>query len=321
MDLDLSKLPWIDEEAIAAQYKSLFHYTKVERLERILRSQTVFGTHYQHTNDANELRALANPFVGIVQREGLALAKARREQGVFSQALDDFALSYFVTTDARVFHDAMANALPAPIYLTCFARHSLANHHQNGLLTLWRFYGGDGEGVALGFDTRKLIGATNRILDSGSFSAAYLDTVSYGEPDGILQQRLAQAPGLSEMFLEYLDSVFLKKSQDVSSRQRELFEFIVLASCSKHPDFIDEREVRLVALSAIDVDPSGRATSRTGDDRHVEFPIIDALDSIMIGPSPDQTRIEERVRCALADAGRSDVRVIRSRTPFVFTRN
>lgn len=321
MDVDLTILPWVDEEAIAAQHRVLFHYTTVDRLEKILASQTVFGTHYQSTNDASELQTLANPFVSAVHRQGVALAKARRNEGVFSQHLDDFMLSYLVAMDARVFHDAMAHSLPAPVYLTCFARHSSLNHHDNGLLTLWRFYGGEGEGVALGFDTRKLIAATHNILASGPFSAAYIDAVSYGEQDGILSTRLAQAPGLQEMFLEHLNRLFSCVPIDVSSRQKELLQYIVLASCSKHPDFADEREVRLISLSSVDLDAAGEPVARTSGAKHVGLPIVDALESVMIGPSPDQGVTERRARTALNQAGRSDVRVVRSRTPFVFTRH
>jgi len=318
---DEIQLPWVDEDAIAASNPTLFHYTKVDRFEKILETGLVFGTHYRHTNDATELRAAANPFVEMVRAEGLALAKQRRAEGVFNREMDDFALAYHVAGDAKSFHNAMLQAMPTPVFLTCFARHSRPNHHANGLLTLWRFYGGEGEGVAMGFNTRTLIARTGEIRDALALNSLHLDTVGYGDEDGIVRARLSQAPGLASMFLEYLDSTLVSRPVELGQRRDELYQFIVLASGSKHADFVDEREVRLIAIPSMKPDPQKRPRPETKGGKHIELPFTDALEKVLIGPSPIQDEIESRVRGALDKAGRGDISVLRSRTPFVFTRN
>jgi len=151
----------------------------------------------------------------------------------------------------------MVRALPTPFHLTCFSKHVSPQNDANGLLTLWRFYGGDGEGVALGFNTRKLVAATSSIQQSYALSALYLDDVRYGADDG-LRARLAEAPGLVEMFLEFIENVIHGRELDFRTRGQEMIQFIVLAACAKHADFVDEREIRLVATPSFPGHEKGR---------------------------------------------------------------
>jgi hypothetical protein len=248
----------------------------------------------------------------------MVLAKRLRARGAFANAPSNQRLEQIIPADAMNFHDAMVRALPLPFHLTCFSKHVSEQNDANGLLTLWRFYGGEGKGIALGFNTRKLVEASFQVQKSHSVAAIYLDEVRYGADDQILQSRLADAPGLVEMFLEFMENLITGRKLEFGTRQLEMFQFTVLAACAKHPDFVDEREIRLVTTPAFKGYEHGRQSAVTADARFMLLPYLQALERIVVGPSTDQVGLEAIVRAALARTGFAHVRVDRSKTPFRF---
>ena len=248
----------------------------------------------------------------------MALAKRLRANGAFKRAPSNAALERIIPEDARSFYNAMVRSLPLPFFLTCFSKHTAAHHNLNGLLTLWRFYGGDGEGIALGVNTRKLVDATGSLLRTHSLAAVYVDEVRYGIDDEVLRGRVSDASGLIEMFLEFVDNLISKRELDFGNRGLEMHQFTVLAASAKHPDFVDEREIRLVATPAFKGYENGRRSAKTCDERFLLLPYLDALDSVIVGPSRDQAALVDAVGSALRRANLGSVQVIRSDTPFRF---
>jgi hypothetical protein len=315
---EVGRLPWINEDEIVAKFPTIFHYTRAKHLEPILASRGLHATHFAHTNDAEEFHGVREMFPALAAEPAIALAKRLRAKGAFKRAPSNAALAEIIPEDARNFHDAMVRALPLPFYLTCFSKHTAPHHNVNGLLTLWRFYGGDGEGVALGFDTRRLVGATETLLRTHALTAIYLDEVRYGIDDEVLRARMSDATGLLEMFLEFVDNLISGRQLDFGKRGLEMRQFTVLAASAKHPDFMDEREIRLVATPAFEGHEDGRESARTSDERFILLPYLDALESVIVGPSRDQAGLAERIGATLERAGYADVEVVRSKTPFRF---
>lgn len=316
--MDDARLPWIDEKQLAKSIPQLFHYTRATNLGSILKSGGLFATSYEHTNDAAELRALRAPFVDVVREAALRLVLECRDAGAFKVQMSDADAQSIVCTDAGTFHDTTIRALPSPPHITCFSFHDRPHHAESGLLSLWRFYGGDGEGVALGFDTAKLADLTEDILRSWALDFIYLDQVLYGIEDPTLQTRLKDASGLPLMYLDFLRHVIEDRvlEYEAKDRQHELRQLIVLACSAKHPDFTDEREVRLVLSSSLKGYERGRQRMTQIAGKHVLVPLLDALTHVIVGPSRDQERLTKQVRTELNDAGFAHIQMSVSKTPF-----
>lgn len=315
---EVGRLPWINEDEIVAKYPTIFHYTKVENLEPILRSGGLYATHFAHTNDAEEFHGARELFPVLAYEPAMALAKRLRAKGAFRRAPSNAALEQIIPEDARSFHDAMVRSLPLPFFLTCFSKHTEPHHNLNGLLTLWRFYGGEGEGIALGFNTRKLVDATESLLQTHSLAAVYLDEVLYGIDDEVLRGRMSEASGLIEMFLEFVDNLISERELEFGNRGLEMHQFTVLAASAKHPDFVDEREIRLVVTPAFKGHENGRRSAQTSSERFILLPYLNALERVIVGPSRDQAALANRVGSALRRADLGSVQVISSNTPFRF---
>jgi hypothetical protein len=315
---EITTLPWIDENTIADRFPTIYHYTKVRTLKSILTSGGLYATHFAHTNDVEEFYGLREVLPELAYAPAMALAKRLRAKSAFKRAPSNDALERIIPADARNFHDSMVRALPLPFHLTCFSKHLTTQNQSNGLLTLWRFYGGEGEGIALGLNTRRLIDATNSLIRSHSLSAVYIDEVRYRAEDNVLLARLADAPGLVEMFLEFMESLISGRELEFDERGKEMIQFTVLAACAKHADFADEREIRLVATPAFPGHENGRKSALIGDERFMLLPYLEALERVIIGPSSDQGALTEQVAVTLQMAGLKSVRVDQSRTPFRF---
>lgn len=313
---DVAKLPWINESALAEQSHRIFHYTRQANLRSIIEKRGLYATSYDSTNDSQELRALRDPFIALVRDAALKLVISRRERGAFNLPMTDADALRLVNADAGMFHDSMVGALPVSPRITSFTSHDMPHHEENGRLALWRFYGGDGEGIALGFNTEKLASATVQILERSAVDFIYLDRVRYGETDPVLQKRVSEATGLADMFVEYLTATIEKREYDPKNRTTELMQFVVLSGCAKHLDFIDEGEVRLIVSESMAGHHRGRAQLVQPTESAVVIECLGALDVVMVGPSRDQCAVEEAVRHELTASGFRHVRVIKSKTPF-----
>jgi hypothetical protein len=283
-----------------------------------LESGGLLATHYAHTNDALESYGLRALFADLVYEDAFKLVRARRASGAFAPSPSNAEVKRIIRADAETFHDAMVRAAPVPFFITCFARHDRTYHDENGLLTLWRCYGGAGEGLALGFNTRGVVAATEHLVGTYALASLYLDRVLYGADDEQLRSRLVESDGLRKSFLAYLDSVILRREPEVEDRRLEFLQFTVLAACAKHPDFTDERELRLVARPAMPGHENGRLSSLQEDGHRMLLPYLDALEQVIVGPGPQQEQQLRLAQATLADAGFAHVRVRKSQTPYRF---
>jgi|CXWL01.1.fsa_nt_gi hypothetical protein len=195
-----TRLPWIDEAAIARAYPMIFHYTQERNIEPILRSGGLFATDYRQTNDPDELHALRNPLATLMAQNALPLLRYAKALGRFSPP-ESMDLDQVAREEATRFHDILVRALPSSPHLTCFSGHSYEHHRQNGLLTMWRLYG-HGEGIALGFDTAKLIEMTGGLMQSCAADGIHMDQVLYGSDDAALMKRVLQAPAVLQSLLK-----------------------------------------------------------------------------------------------------------------------
>lgn len=137
----------------------LAHYTSLDVLERILKSNELWFSNPLFMNDLEEVR------FGFLHG-----AKAFKEHKAIRDALlsEKRHLSFISSLDHYIGTFERDHLLDT--YIFCLSEHMQEN--RDGLLSMWRGYGGNGKGAAIVFDTSKL----NVIQDS----PLIISQVTYG---------------------------------------------------------------------------------------------------------------------------------------------
>lgn len=137
---------WADlrgDDPFPAKKPLLAHYTSIEVLEAILRNNEVWFSNPLFMNDMEEVRfgmmAGANLFVGSSEIESACGSKQRFDalKSTFNYWYNQFASDHVLDT-----------------YVFCLSEH--VKEDTDGLLSMWRGYGGNESGAAIVFDTAKL---------------------------------------------------------------------------------------------------------------------------------------------------------------------
>ncbi|MFK3845343.1 DUF2971 domain-containing protein [Stenotrophomonas sp. NPDC078853] len=199
----------------------LAHYTSLATLEQIAGAKELWLSHPYLMNDHQEL--------------AWAL-----EEGV-RRALGDAQLTAALGVSAGEFGEILSNLSGADInsynldiYLACFSEHVL-DRDGDGVLSMWRAYGGGGSGAALIFDSSKLI--------ADEASPFILAPVAYYSTE----ERLA--------FIDwavFMMSVTVKNIAPLDRHTLQELAWIyyhrlrVFALFTKHVGFAEENEWRLV---------------------------------------------------------------------------
>lgn len=296
----------------------LFHYTRETALPLILASGGLFATHYSRTNDRQEFTAMRQPLAEAMFQQVMPLVRERVRRGQLNFGGDEQRMIEIAREDAERSFGILASSAPTPPHITCFSAHDLEHQIANGLLTMWRLYGGEGGGIALGFDTSALVKETERLQEALAISAIYLDRVGYGPDDPQTIERMRAAPDLARIHERAFNMLFGDRPDLTDGQADDLMKFFVLAASTKHPDFVDEREIRLVVAPALDTESgrNGRAMLNSPVEGRVLIPCLAALREVMIGPSDQQDALAHSARESLDDAGLQDVAILRSGTPF-----
>ncbi|HEX4266598.1 MAG TPA: DUF2971 domain-containing protein [Steroidobacteraceae bacterium] len=140
----------------------LAHYTSIDALEGIVRSNELWFSHPLAMNDSEELR-FGMQLGASVFRGSQALAvvcKTPQRHGLLLSAFEN-AFNHFW------------NAHAFDTYVFCTSEHE--KNDNNGRLSMWRGYGGNGTGSAIVLDTAKL-----NVYDE---SPLILDRVTYATRD------------------------------------------------------------------------------------------------------------------------------------------
>lgn len=122
----------------------LAHYTSLDVLEKILNSNEVWFSNPLLMNDLEEVR------FGIFNG-----AERARTNSALSSALKTDGRRFIFQSVFQRFLDTFVREHSFDTYVLCFTQHEDPNDH-DGLLSMWRGYGGNGRGAAIVFDTSKL---------------------------------------------------------------------------------------------------------------------------------------------------------------------
>lgn len=338
------------KKEIWQEHEVLYHYTSEEALKSILRSQTLWATHYKFLNDPTEIEQMKNVLVAIVtpeikqairiqQRRSLAARLRIKKSGglnvvAATQSEEIIDVLYRVTFGENTGGDSFAEP-----YIVSFCSHDNDRPYtqENGLLSQWRGYGRD-SGCAIIFDCKRLAEVLKDKEDENYYSSGSIGDVVYEGNDERFQDEFSS---FLEELQKYIKGVFTDGEEDL----RNLFpEFINSASRFKHQAFEEEREVRIISSpmtkrllerlkqSDPDAEIQDKPLKKIYRRKHPEnknawVPYIKLFESIddellpirkiIIGPGRDQSYVEQRTRILVAEIyGESKVEIQSSKTPF-----
>jgi hypothetical protein len=227
----LAPVLWSDMQPrpAAGTLPLLAHYTSIQTLERIAQTGEIWFSNPLYMNDVDELR------YGI----GLGVHAVRSHAGLRQACPPDH---YNALLDAfDKLHAEFDNDSAFDVYVFSCSVHD-DEIGDDGLLSMWRGYGGDGNGVAIVFDLGPLLAAGDAPL-----LVRRVQYLSY-------EQSEAWIAGKLQAFAAELARLRTPLEQ-MEAAAAALFERIKLfALFTKHRGFHEEREWRVVYLRENDRD-------------------------------------------------------------------
>jgi hypothetical protein len=307
------ELMWSDlkeEQCFPIQRPMLAHYSSVQSLEGIVKSEELWLSHPMLMNDHEELRwGLLEGRRIFLEHSGLVEACETPER--YQSLLSSFTY-YF---------DRFSNEYAHNVYVACFCKH--APNDDDGLLSMWRAYGASGGGVAIVFDTAK--------LSPREQSPLMLHPVSYLSTE----ERL----GWIGIKLDQLASLLKKtrpRDEDLwYAAWHYFFRLKHFSIFTKHKGFAEENEWRLVYSP--DHDETEEFTEMLGyciDERGIHpklklrlgahssglafVPLKEVVTSILLGPTASSYLSQVAVKRMLSALGQPELadRVRMCTTPF-----
>jgi len=256
----------------------LAHYTSMDALEKILRTDEIWFSNPLNMNDLEELR-----FGILTGEECFRSSKVIRGALGSSKRQQLFYESFY-----RYFNEFIDNQL-LDIYVFCFSEHKVDN--TDGLLSMWRGYGGGGTGAAVIFDAAK--------IEPTEFSPLIFRPVTYGSRE----ERTAWFEKCASKIAEILTDDHIP-DENLYLLSSALFDRLkVFSLLSKHDGFTEEKEWRLVYMADWDYDRLLKQMLDYTSDRkgiqpklkfkltHIEgvtaknLSLSQITDSIILGPS------------------------------------
>jgi hypothetical protein len=208
-----------------------------------------------------------------------------------------------------------------PMHVTSFSVHVARHETTGGILSLWREYGRE-NGIALRFNTEKVLRLLSETKAAESYFALFLGTVTYGDDDPLFARRVDGMADLAESYRRVVEAMLRgERTGFPPSFSEASTKFSITSILHKHPAFADEREVRLVASPIVSDEPEDvpRKTPQWVDSTHgasrLLIRCLDAVDGIMIGPVERQEELAEKTTTLLTSHGRASIPVTLSDIP------
>ncbi len=218
-----------EEDQFFNKQPFLAHYTSLDVLEKILTTDEVWFSNPLFMNDLEEVRFGILHGMGAIKESKIirtAFHTGARHK-TFAEALDHF-IAYFEREHLL------------DTYVFCLSEH--APEDKDGLLSMWRGYGGNGKGAALVIDTSK--------LNAVEGSPLIIAQVHYGS----LDERYAWFDKIASTFAKVLTDNHIPDDKIYLASQSILERIKLFALFSKHHGFREEKEWRVVYMSERDTD-------------------------------------------------------------------
>jgi len=270
--------------------QAIFHYTDLNGLQGIITNHDLWLTHSQYSNDDEEL---THGFAVVQETIGELLAKARSKR-------------------RKDYLENVKNIIKSPlskgVYICCFCE-------KDNLLSQWRSYSANGNGVSLGFKPDGFSYITGP--DSPPSGLVRLWKVFYERP---------KQKNLVKLALEFAYKDKNEPSQNFAKRAQQAADAIqFFIPTFKNQDFEDEKEIRLIftPFPNSTIKPQFRVSRGMlvpyyslkelhGSPSPRQLPIT----SLCVGPSVNKHLNLESVKMLLTKIGYFQVAVGSSDTPY-----
>ena len=289
----------------------LAHYTTIQTIEQIVKSKQMWCSNPLYMNDIEEVGfGLIEGENAINSSQALSDAcGAPERRQIFMQAYGHYSRHY------------IENHL-AETYVLCFSCHE--PNDNDGLLSMWRGYGGNGNGAAIVIDTAKI-----NVLPTSSLILAHVEYAT-------AQARRDWLVALVTKFSGILAALNLPDEQIHIAASALLDRVKLAALFSNHRGFDEEREWRVVYMRERDpnkvFDPMlSYMTSTRGIEKKLKFKIAyhpgataedlclsKVVDRIILGPTVSSPIAAAAFTRMLAEHGEPDLipRVVASTIPY-----
>ncbi len=220
----LDDVLWADMQPLAgtSQLPLLAHYTSIGTLERIAQTGEIWFSNPLYMNDVDELRY--GMTLGLHSVRGHTGLREACPPAHYNALLDAFDTLYSGFDSDAAFD----------VYVFSCSEHD-EGIGDDGLLSMWRGYGGDGNGVAIVFDLAPLLQPPAPLL------VRQVQYLSYAQSEAWMDRKLQRFA----LALQRAGGP-VSAMQDAAAA---LFERIKLfALFTKHRGFHEEREWRVVYL-------------------------------------------------------------------------
>lgn len=241
---------------LSEAHKVVYHYTTFSGLEGILRSNSLWMTHYQHLNDSTEVHAFKEIMTQAISHRTRSLASklSKENYNLAREIVEIGGLDKFIKTETdkliSIIYESTFSKLdgrPAftTPYILSFCTHDKDNHYvqKNGLLSMWRSYGNQG-GYALVLNTRELENILEEENKNKLLAAPMFSDVTYNDSD--IEKLEKQYSNLFEIIDDIMKSWANTGSPPNNFAENLLPSFLKATTTFKHEAFIEEREVRMV---------------------------------------------------------------------------
>jgi hypothetical protein len=263
-----------------ARHPNLYHYTKPEAFEGIIRTQTLWCSHYRAMTDDKEIELARQLLPGAVAPRMESIIEAgkfnrdiRRKWkatgGGAKMARDLVNSLYGATYDGKA---PYSNLVP---YLFSFSTHAddTAFEREHGVHSQWDCYAGP-EGYCLVFDIRSIADLLKQEGTARYWAWLMLEPVRYADRpiDEIFPELVS---GLADTLRQFLGGV--------REPEAAAAEFLIGTSLLKRSKYKSEREVRIVAIPG-----TAKLAEHAVKEYPREFDSTAPLPEIRIRPNSDR---------------------------------
>jgi hypothetical protein len=211
------------ETQFAHKKPLLAHYTTIQTIEKIISSKELWFSNPLYMNDVEEVR------FGLIESERILKEEPLISEACLTPARKATLLAAFDHYSRHYIENHLGDT-----YVFCTSEHQPEDN--DGLLSMWRGYGGSGNGAAIVFDTAK--------LSTLPTSPLIVAQVEYGTGD---ERRLKIASSV-KTFAGILRANNIADEKLHLAAHALLERFKLFALFSKHRGFHEEREWRVVYM-------------------------------------------------------------------------
>lgn len=234
-------------------HPELFHYTGIDGLKGIVKSQTLRATHATYLSDTTEilafqdrLPALLNPAVTKIIRDFSRQSTANKilVANIGGETKAPSAISTRITTAMfrALFGSSDIEPFSEP-YVTSFCTPATEEISAHGLLSQWRGYG-QGGGYAIVFDTARLKIFLKEEYEKWRYSLFLGDVIYSSESDEKIREEFG--PHLDQLATSIKNWLITRGADEALETT---FDPLTRCACRyKHWGFHEEKEKRIVAL-------------------------------------------------------------------------